>query len=97
MSLDLLGEIVLLVFLCGDGEHGRLKFNGEPLRDWANRSLALVTVSSELSLADFAGECSRILVGFPGPIVMYVLAIGSSFEPRIRVPDTLLAARRRQP
>ena len=62
-----------LVFLCGDGDFDLFRSNtlsGDVFRDWADLSLALVTVSSVLSLADLEGECSRIRVGFPGPMVM---------------------------
>lgn len=99
MSFDFVGgETVLLFFRMGEGELCRFKSifrkGDAPL---ANRSLAVVTVSSGLSLADFAGECSLILVGFPGPMVMYVLTPGSSAEPLNLVADTLLADRRRGP
>ena len=72
MSLDM-GDSFLLVFLCGEGELCRLRskfLSGELCLDCADRSLALVTVSSEDNFADFAGECSRILVGLPGPMVI---------------------------
>lgn len=68
-----LGPGYSLVFLCGEGEIDLLRSNilsGEEFLDWADLSRALVTVSSELSFADFEGECSLILVGLPGPIVM---------------------------
>ena len=60
-------------FLCGEGEVDLLRskaFSGDSLRDCADLSLALVTVSSQLSLADLDGECALIRVGCPGVIVM---------------------------
>jgi hypothetical protein len=61
-------------FLCGrQGEVDVFRsnaFSGDACLDWADLSLAVVTVSSQLSLADFDGECSLIRVGFPGPMVM---------------------------
>lgn len=56
-------------------------------------SLALVTVSSLLSFADFAGECSLILVGLPGSIVIYVFTPDSSTPSQLLylVPEQLLA------
>ena len=60
-------------FLCGEGEADLLRsnaFSGDSLRDCADLSLALVTVSSQLSLADFAGEFALIRVGCPGVMVM---------------------------
>ena len=60
-------------FLCGEGEVDLLRskaFSGDSLRDCADLSLALVTVSSQLSLADLDGEWALIRVGCPGVMVM---------------------------
>ena len=72
-SLDLVGDIVLLVFLSGDEELCLLRscdLKGELFLDLASRSLDSDRFSSRDNLADLAGECSLILVGLPGPIVM---------------------------
>ena len=101
MSFDLVdddgvGDTVLLFFLrVGEGEPACLFrstfLKGEELRA-ANLCLAALTLSSLLSLADLAGECSLIRVGFPGPMVIKVLTEASSVdEPRSRVADTLRA------
>jgi len=69
LALDLLS----LVFLWGEGDVDLFRsntLNGEEFLESADLSLADVTLSSELNLADFEGECSLIRVGFPGPIVM---------------------------
>jgi len=91
-----LGAGYSLVFLCGEGEIDLLRsntFSGEEFLDCADLSRALVTVSSVLSFADLEGECSLIRVGFPGPIVMYVLVTGSSvtFPSLYLVPEQLRA------
>ena len=66
-------NLLSLVFLWGEGDVDLFKsntLNGEEFLESADLSLADVTLSSELNLADFEGECSLIRVGFPGPIVM---------------------------
>lgn len=89
-------EETSLVFLCGEGEVHLFEFktlNGEEFLDCADLSLALVTVSSQLNLADFEGDCSLILVGLPGPMVIYVFVVGSSIPSKSLSldPEQLLA------
>ena len=66
-------ELLALVFLWGEGEDDLFRsntFNGEEFLESADLSRAEVTLSSQANFADLEGECSLILVGFPGPIVM---------------------------
>ena len=70
---SLASKLLSLVFLWGEGDVDLFRsnsFSGEEFLESADLSRADVTLSSELNLADFEGECSLIRVGFPGPIVM---------------------------
>ena len=72
---SLMLEMFSRLFLAGEGDVDLFRsnsFKGEECLESAAaaRSLADVTFSSELSFADFEGECSLMQVGFPGPIEM---------------------------